>query len=146
MNWIYDDGGRSKAGFKGETEDCVIRAISIVTKKPYKEVYEEIRRLQKQRTSNKRTKHKDTSPRQGVHREVYEPYLKRLGYKWVPTMKIGSGCKVHLKSDELPSKDIIVRVSRHFVAVVGGDFRDTFDCSRGGTRCVYGYFMKETLT
>jgi hypothetical protein len=27
----YDDGGRSAAGFKGKTSDCVTRAIAIAT-------------------------------------------------------------------------------------------------------------------
>ena len=31
----YDDGGRKAAGFRGETNDCVCRAIAIVTGIPY---------------------------------------------------------------------------------------------------------------
>lgn len=70
-------------------------------------------------------------------------YLAALGWKWVATMGIGGGCKVHLKADELPSGTIICRVSRHYVAVVDGVINDTYDCSRGGTRCVYGHYIKE---
>jgi hypothetical protein len=39
QKFIYDDGGRSAVGFKGNTGDCVTRAISIATGKSYKEVY-----------------------------------------------------------------------------------------------------------
>jgi hypothetical protein len=27
--WVYDDGGRADAGFKGKAGDCVARAIAI---------------------------------------------------------------------------------------------------------------------
>ena len=57
-------------------------------------------------------------------------------------MKIGQGCKVHLDADELPTGTIICSVSRHLVTVVDGIINDTYDCSREGTRCVYGYFTK----
>ncbi len=39
MTFQFNDGGRSEAGFKGTTGDCVTRAIAIATGKPYQEVY-----------------------------------------------------------------------------------------------------------
>jgi hypothetical protein len=36
----YNDGGRLQAGYKGQTGDCVCRAICIATGKPYQEVYD----------------------------------------------------------------------------------------------------------
>ena len=57
-------------------------------------------------------------------------------------MSIGSGCKVHLKADELPSGNIIVALSKHYCAVIDGVIHDTHDCSRNETRCVYGYWSK----
>lgn len=59
-------------------------------------------------------------------------------------MGIGTGCRVHLRADELPVGRIIVAVSKHYAAVVDGVLRDTFDCSREGTRCVYGYWKQES--
>ncbi len=56
------------------------------------------------------------------------------------SMQIGSGCKVHLRADELTSGRLVANVSRHFVAVIDGVIHDTHDCSRDGTRCVYGYW------
>jgi hypothetical protein len=55
-------------------------------------------------------------------------------------MKIGSGCNVHLRADELPSGRLVCLVSRHAVAVIDGVIRDTHDATRGGSRCVYGYY------
>ena len=57
-------------------------------------------------------------------------------------MKIGSGCTVHLRADELPTGRLIVSVSRHVVAVIDGVIHDTHDPSRDGTRCVYGYWKQ----
>lgn len=46
--------------------------------------------------------------------------------------------------DELPKdKTIIVSLSKHIAAVVNGVLHDLSDCSRNGTRCVYGYWEKE---
>jgi hypothetical protein len=58
-------------------------------------------------------------------------------------MGIGTGCKVHLRDGELPMGRLIVKVSKHVVAVIDGVINDTHDPSRNGTRCVYGYYTKE---
>ena len=80
--------------------------------------------------------------RSGIYtkRKWFKDYMKSIGFKWKPTMGIGTGCKVHLKSDELPKGKIICSVSRHYVAVIDGVINDIYDCSRNGTRCVYGYW------
>ena len=39
MKIVINDGGRSAAGFKGKTGDCVCRAIAIASGLPYEEVY-----------------------------------------------------------------------------------------------------------
>jgi len=56
---------------------------------------------------------------------------------------IGQGCKVHLRKDELPQGKLIVRVSKHITSVIDGVINDTYDCSRGATRCVYGYYIED---
>ncbi|OYY52944.1 MAG: hypothetical protein B7Y05_24105, partial [Polynucleobacter sp. 24-46-87] len=60
----------------------------------------------------------------------------------VPTMQIGQGCQVHLRASELPKGVLIVKVSKHLSAIVNGVIQDTHNPSRGGTRCVYGYYIK----
>jgi len=144
QKFFYDDGGRKDAGFKGETTDCVCRSIAIVTGKPYKEVYDDLNELAKQERLGKRKKTKSNA-RTGVFRATYEKYLKSLGYEWVPTMQIGQGCRVHLCGRELPEGRLVVRVSRHLTAVIDGAIHDTSDCSRTGTRCVYGYYRKKIV-
>src|SRR5262245_2426353 len=138
MEFIPNDGGREAAGFKGQTGDCVTRAIAIATGEPYREVYDALNLA----TKDDRAKGKRSGARTGVPRKVYEAYLTDRGFRWVPTMRIGSGCQVHLQADELPGGTIIARLSKHVCAVIDGVIHDTFDPSRDGTRCVYGYFEK----
>lgn len=147
MKFQYNDGGRAEAGFKGSTGDCVVRAIAIASGKPYIEVYNDLFALNKEFASTSRSRTADKvrakggTPRNGSFRTVYEKYILSLGAEWVPTMSIGSGCKVHMRDTELPHGSIIVRVSKHLSAVINGVINDTYDCSRQGTRCVYGYYI-----
>lgn len=136
----YNDGGREYAGYKGGTGDCVCRAISIATEQTYQTVYDDLNNLIKSKRKTKKAKRSDS--RTGVHRKFYEEYLKNLGWKWKATMEIGSGCKVHLKADELPQGRIIVRVTKHLTTMINGVIQDTYNPSRDGERCVYGYYYK----
>jgi len=138
----YNDGGRKVAGYKGDARDCVCRSIAIVTQKPYRDVYDALNILGESERIGKRKKSKSNS-RTGVYRTTYEKYLKSQGYEWIPTMQIGSGCKIHLHADELPSGRLVVRVSGHITTMIDGVINDTWDCSRDGKRCVYGYFIKK---
>lgn len=141
MEWVYDDGGRAAAGFKGTTGDCVCRAIAIATQRPYKEVYDLINEFGKAERSSKRRSGK-SSARTGVYKSTVRKIMEHLGWKWTPTMQIGTGCRVHLKADELPGGRIIVALSGHEAAVIDGVLHDTYDSSRGETRCVYGYYSE----
>lgn len=140
--WVYDDGGRSQY-FKAEhVGDCVARAIAIGTGKDYKEVYDALNKLAKNERVSSRKQGKSNA-RNGVYKETFKAYLLSLGWRWHPTMQIGQGCKVHLKADELPSGTVIVSLSKHLTCMIDGVIHDTYDCSREGTRCVYGYFTKD---
>lgn len=109
------------------------------TGKPYQEVYDELNEASKDERRSRRRSRK-SSARTGVHKPTIRRYMKALGWTWTPTMQIGSGCRVHLRADELPGGKLVVSLSRHLTAVVDGVVQDTHDPSRGGTRCVYGYF------
>jgi hypothetical protein len=135
----FDDGGRRAAGYKGFVGDCAVRSITIATGKSYQEVYDDINRLSKMEAQSKRV-HLISSSRNGVYPKILDPYLRSLGWTWKPTMTIGSGCRVHLRAEELPGGNLIVRVSRHMTAMIDGVIHDIGNPSRGGTRCVYGYY------
>jgi len=143
-----DDGGRSAAGYKGKAGDCVVRSIAIVTGMSYQKIYQDLYNANENFRISSKTKlarslkQKNDSPRTGTHRVVLKKYLEELGWKWTPTMFIGQGCKVHLKKEELPNGILIVSCSKHITVVKNGVLHDTYDCSRNGTRCVYGYWTQ----
>jgi hypothetical protein len=137
IEFVRNDGGRTAAGYRGDAGDCVTRAIAIATEQPYRDVYAVLHGF------NKTLVRSGGSPRNGVSRRVWDAYLKTVvGWQWTPTMQIGSGCRVHLRADELPPGRLIVRLSGHLAAVIDGVLHDTHDCSRNGTRCVYGFWSE----
>jgi hypothetical protein len=162
MEFIFNDGGRSDAGYKGKAGDCVTRAIAIVSGLPYEQVY---RALSDGCRSQRKTKRSGphSSARDGVNtrRKWFKDYMASLGFKWTPTMGIGTGCKVHLHDGELPMGRLVVAVSKHYTAVIDGVIHDTHDPQRTtliteagkpklpgysftsiARRCVYGYWTK----
>ncbi|QWE13226.1 hypothetical protein [Polynucleobacter sp. AP-Titi-500A-B4] len=144
-----NDGGRDAAGFKGGAGDCVVRSIAIAANLPYMQVYDDLRDANARYASerdNKLSRHlaqRGSSPRNGNHRNVFHDYILSHGFEWVPTMKVGAGCQVHLRPEELPTGTLIVKVSKHLTAVIDGVIHDTHNPSRGGSRCVYGYYIKK---
>lgn len=135
MEVVITDGGRAEAGFKGKTEagDCVARAFSIASGIPYGDVYARLAEMSASAGGRR-------SARDGVKPSVMRKYAAEIGMVWTPTMSIGSGCRVHLRSSELPAGRLVARLSGHVCAVVDGVIHDNYDPSRGGTRCVYGFW------
>lgn len=132
--YIYDDGGRQAAGFKGNAGDCVVRAVAIASGLPYQEVYDALSDGSREQKLTKRSKRK-SSARDGVNvkRKWFRDYMASIGFKWTPTMQIGSGCKVHLCAEELPAGRLIVSVSKHYTTMIDGVIHDTYDPrERGG--------------
>jgi hypothetical protein len=134
MNFKYNDGGRRAAGYKGETNDCVCRAVAIATGRDYKVVYRELTKFLK-------TAGAGSTARSSVPNKLVKKYIESIGFAWVPTMKFGEGCSTHLSQDELPCGTYIVNLSRHVAAVVHGAVNDNHDPRRNGSRCVYGYWI-----
>jgi hypothetical protein len=93
MRFVYNDGGRATAGYRGKTGDCACRSISIATGIPYQTVYDglnfwsskERRGIRKRGMSHART---------GIHKATMQRYLEaNVGWKWVPTMGIGTDAR-----------------------------------------------------
>jgi hypothetical protein len=151
LDFKYDDGGRSAAGYKGKVGDCVIRSLAIMIREKgsdlsageiYSSVYKDIYAKQKAYFNRKRKPGRKTmpSPREFVYKQVTKKVMEEHRGKWEPTMQIGSGCQVHLRVGELPSGLLVASVSKHVVAIINGVVFDTHNPCREGTRCVYGYW------
>lgn len=158
MTIIYQesDGGRKDAGFKGHTGDCVVRAITHATGKPYIEVYNDLttitntakvkfsKEFGREGNTIKRTI-KNKTARNGVYPEHAALYLKPLG--WEIEKVRGIGNPVPMKLIDFPHKEgaYIVAIKNHYVAVVDGVALDTWDSVsekiRGRKSDVY-YFWK----
>jgi hypothetical protein len=136
----FNDGGRSASGYRGKTGDCVVRSVAIATGLPYQHIYDLVNRSSVYERTGTRKRGKSNA-RTGVYKSTIKRVMNSLGWVWTPTMQIGSGCTVHLRADELPPGWLVVSVSKHLTAVVDGVIHDTHDCSRRGTRCVYGYWQ-----
>ena len=143
MKFIHSDGGRNKYFKASNVGDCVCRAICNATGEDYKKIYDLINELSKNERTSKR-KRGTSNARSGVYKSTEKKIIEDiLGWKWHSCMTIGSGCKVHLTDSELPNGNLIVRVSKHLTCVKNGILYDTYDCSRNGTRCVYGYWSRD---
>ena len=76
MNWVYDDGGRKAAGFRGKAGDCVTRSIAIATRLPYRQVYA---LLNEQARRELPTGRRRSSSRNGIFRQTCQRVLEALG-------------------------------------------------------------------
>jgi hypothetical protein len=170
LPFMVDDGGRAAAGFKGRTGDCVARSVAIASGQPYADVYAALAAGTGAQRVGRNGKRKGATAARGINttRQWFKDYMRRLGFRWVATMQIGSGCTVHLAPGELPHGRLVVAVSKHYTAVIDGVIRDTHDPQRdpvttyagnpvqlpdgtfgnpvlsvSGGRCVYGYWVLE---
>ena len=130
MTYVYNDGGRKEAGFKGNAGDCSVRAIAIAIGMDYKTAYKLIA------TANQNNG-KSKSARRGIDKDLYSDVLKTLGWVWVAAPKF-VGRKA--KCSDMPAGTVIARQAGHFVAVVDGVPQDTWNCSE---KMVYGYWAKQ---
>jgi hypothetical protein len=142
MRYVYDDGGRAAAGYKGNAGDCCVRAFAIATGRPYQEIYDRVNALAGTERNSKRKRGRSNA-RTGVHKNIAHRLAYNLAHEygfwpeglpgtrlWVPTMFIGQGCKVHLKDGELPMGRLVCNLSRHYAAVIDGVIHDTHDPQR----------------
>ena len=126
-----NDGGRSiyhrcdrKMDVAG---DCVIRAIAIGLKMDYMDVKKQLfaRAIENGFMPNSE--------------KTYEPFLLEHGWIKKSPMKNSKNRKFQLGMMPVQC-DMIVRMSKHLVAVVDGVVNDTWDCREW---CANSYFIKQ---
>lgn len=139
--YIFNDGGRAEAGFKGKTGDCVTRAVAIATGKPYKEVYEFLAENNAKQRITKRSPKTSAgvkTARNGINtkRKWFKDWMVGQGYKWVAVASIGT---TGILPRDVKHKHCIAKQRRHYVAILDGVVHDTWNSSE---RLVYGYWYK----
>ena len=129
IGYVHDDGGRAEAGFKGDTGDCAVRAIAILTGTPYSDVYERMAacmRLAGYRASGNAYRQR---PRRDLKPAISARDLQHLvktsyGLRRV---KLGRGPRPTYSDAWALHGNCLVGTARHVAAIVKGDLRDTFD-------------------
>ncbi len=130
MNYIYDDGGRRDAGYKGKSGDCGVRAMAIACSIPYKEA------MTKCKEASAVGKMGSKAIARGIYKEDLTAALALLGWKWYSAPKFeGRKARCH----DMPRGHVIARMSKHYTAVIDGVAQDTFDCTH---KMIYGYWAK----
>jgi hypothetical protein len=146
LKFRVNDGGRAGAGFRRlPTDDCVVRAIAIAARRPYRMVWDDLTAILNDRIRQAAVKDRFPdqwrTPRRGVWKEFYHDYVLGLGFEWVATSGPGSE-PVRMLADDLPRGRLIVKLTKHVAAVINHTVHDTFDCRREGRQRVYGYYRR----
>jgi hypothetical protein len=101
----------------GETKDCAVKAVAIVTNTPYKHVHALM------------AKH-GRKPRQGTYMTTTMAVLKELGVWVEKTDKIKARTVNQLKGTLPKTGRFLVRTSSHILACVNGEVMDWTDGRR----------------
>lgn len=145
LKFVYNDGGRAAAGFKGQTEDCVTRAIAIATGRPYREVYHTVNDVIRLKKKNLR-KPCTSSARTGVIPLLLTHIMKHFGFEHTNVTKITGTDIKHIsrenyKAGVFPEGVIIARLKRHVCVIKDGVVHDTFNPAEHGKTVLYGYWV-----
>ena len=117
IGYKYDDGGRQKAGYKGNAGDCVCRALAIASAVGYQRIYDELSQANKELIGKR-------SARNGVSIKAYGPVYERHGFIKI---KLPKGPRPTFTEAFRKYGDCIVHTTKHICAIVDGNLRDTFD-------------------
>ena len=132
IEYIYDDGGRKAAGYKGDTGDCAVRAIAIAADADYQHVYKAMCDAMQEHgyvaSGNAyRQKRKDGGKRKRGQlngKQVQQEVMAQFGFRKVT---LGAGERPTYTEAHARYGNCIVSTTRHVCALKGGALRDTFD-------------------
>lgn len=122
LGYVYNDGGREAAGRKGQTRDCVVRALAIVTERPYLECYRALAEANsKSRDPRSRGKR---SASNGVSKDAYVKVYAEFGLEKV---KLPAGGRPTYTEAFETYGDCVVTTAGHVAALKDGALQDLFD-------------------
>lgn len=112
MDYYETDGGRICRTFK---DDCVVRSISVVMRRPYREVFKDLMELGMELGAYPN------------HDKVWQRYLKENGFVKNKPPRDHNGKFIKLGDWDFKGRAVI-RNSRHLTAVDNGVVVDSWDC------------------
>lgn len=128
ISYEKDDGGRKDAGFKGTTGDCLTRAIAIITKKSYKEVYDSVCDEMKKHgyvASGNARQQKHIKGKRHPKR-IQEDVLEKHGFKKIRKSR-GMSNLTYTEAVKNYGENLIVTTTKHFASIENGVLKDLFD-------------------
>ena len=129
--FIYNDGGRAEAGYKGYVSDCVIRAITIAGEYNYTVIYQDMSRTMERYGHTK-------SGRNRIPVEIANRYMSDMGFRYVTGVK-----GLTLDSGTFPQGRIVLDLEGHVCAMLDGVVNDNWDWTDDGKLAVLGYWVKK---
>lgn len=129
IGYILDDGGRAAAGFKGDVGDCVVRAIAILTRIPYRDVYRRMATAMNQAGYAASGDNHRQKPRPGLPPRLSVRRIRNLVRTSCGLRRGNPGRGPHPTYTEAwpLHGDCLVGTARHISAIVDGNLRDTGD-------------------
>lgn len=132
LEWVEDDGGRAEAGYKGIENDCVVRALAILTHpysgrakgRHYRECYKLMVEAARKRYPAL------MSARRGFKYFAFSKVFKNAGLKLVWERKI---CTMNIATVYKHYGDCIVATcsSKHLAAIIDGCVHDMLEPCNG---------------
>ena len=128
IGYRYEDG-RAAVGFRGDAGDCVVRAIAILTRAPYADIYRRMAAAMKQAGYAASGDGYRQKPRPGLRphmtaRQVQNPVKASCGLRRIG---LAPGPRPTCTEAWARQGDCLVGTARHVAAIVDGNLRDTFD-------------------
>ena len=123
IGYVYSDGGRDEAGYKGSARDCVARALSILLTRgnpsadSYKRAYEALAQANVRIGNNR-------SARNGIARFLLPDVFRSFG---IVTVKIPRGTRPTYTEAYERYGDCLVSTTKHVCTIIDGQLMDTFD-------------------
>lgn len=143
MLFIKSDGGRAAAGYKGSARDCGVRAAALVTGADYRDTYAALfdrQRAFKAASKKKCVINRSASPRNGVWHMVMHQHMADAGAQWIALAEIGGDVvRVRDVSERWPVGRIMIRLARHYSAIIDGVNYDTWE--QHPEKRVYGAWL-----
>ena len=133
IDYIFDDGGRAAAGYRGDTGDCVVRAIAIAGAVPYRHAYDAMAEAMAEhgysRSGNAYilSEQRRKAPRrrgQRKARDVQRLVVEEFGFQPVQFTR---GPRPTYTEAHAEHGTCIVKTTKHVAALRDGALRDTFD-------------------
>ena len=128
INFVFDDGGRIKAGFKGHgAGDCHVRSLCIATGLGYRKVYEHIAKTFKKhgypQSGDAQTVGRARKGKRNP-RKIQDDIMGNFGLEKV---KLGKGTRPTYTEAYEEFGNCVVTTTGHICTIRDNALRDTFD-------------------